>query len=265
MSKPELHFAHANGIPSACYAKFLEALDETFDIHSVPVLGTDPNYPVDDNWDSLVEQVADSIRVRCNSPVIGVGHSLGGLTTFMAAHRYPELFRAVVIMDPPIINGLGAFSFGLMKAIGQVDRVTPAGKSKGRREVWPSREVAHELLGKKRLFRSFDPDCFEDYIRFALKECNDGVCLTIPAAVEVNIFRHTPHNAWHYRRPLNVPSVLLSGATSEFRGTGFSERMARTHHMLHSYVEGGHMFPLEHPLQTAAQVLTSLRQRQVIV
>lgn len=264
MSKPELHFTHANGIPSACYGKLLSALETSFAIRSVPVLGTDPNYPVDTNWHSLVEQVADSIRVRCNSPVIGVGHSLGGLTTFMAAHRYPELFRAIVIMEPPVINGLGALSFGLMKAIGQIDRVTPAGKSKGRREVWPSRDVARELLGKKRLFRSFDPQCFEDYIRYGLSDCADGVCLTIPAAVEVEIFRHTPHDSWRYRSPLQVPGILLSGSSSEFRGTGFAERMARTHGLLHTYVDGGHMFPLERPLQAAEHIMTALRQRQVM-
>lgn len=264
MSKPELHFAHANGIPSACYRKMLGALDAAFAVKAVPVLGTDPNYPVDNNWHLLAEQVADSIRVRCNGPVIGVGHSLGGLTTFMAAHRYPELFRAVVIMDPPVINGLGALSFGLMKAIGQVDRVTPAGKSKGRREVWPSREVAHELLGKKRLFRSFDPECFEDYILYGLSDCEEGVCLTIPASVEVDIFRNTPHDSWRYRSPLQVPGILLSGAGSEFRGTGFAERMARTHGMLHEYVEGGHMFPLEKPLHTADHIMAALRQLKVM-
>lgn len=264
MNKPELHFAHANGIPSACYRKMLVALAATFEVTSVPVLGTDPNYPVDDNWHSLVDQVADSIRVRCKGPVIGLGHSLGGLTTFMAAHRYPELFRAVVIMDPPIINGLGALSFGLMKAIGQVDRITPAGKSKGRREVWPTRDVARELLGKKRLFRSFDPDCFEDYLAFGLSDCEEGACLTIPAAVEVDIFRNTPHNSWRYRSPLQVPAILLSGAQSEFRGTGFAERMAHTHAMQHEYVEGGHMFPLEKPLQTAEHIIAALKNKQVL-
>lgn len=264
MSKPELHFAHANGIPSACYRKLFGALESVFDVKYLPVMGIDPAYPVDANWHSLVDQVADSIRLRCNGPVIGLGHSMGGLTTFMAAHRHPELFKAVVIMDPPIINGLGALSFGFMKAIGQVDRITPAGKSMGRREVWPSRDVARELLGKKRLFRSFDPDCFEDYLGFGLSDCEEGVCLTIPAAVEVDIFRHTPHNSWRFRSPLQVPGILLSGAQSEFRGTGFAERMARTHAMLHEYVEGGHMFPLEKPLQTAGHILAALKQKKVI-
>ena len=49
-----------------------------------------------------------------------------------------------------------------------------------------------------------------------------------PAAVEVDIFRNTPHDSWRYRSPLQVPGILLSGAGSEFRGTGFAERMARS-------------------------------------
>ena len=265
MTKPQIHFAHANGIPSACYRKLFDGLSDRFDIKMVPTIGTEPEYPVDDNWTSLIEQVADSIKAQCDGPVIGVGHSLGGLATFMAAHRYPELFRGIVIMDPPIINGWGALSFGFMKAIGQIDRVTPAAKSSNRREVWSSREEAHELLGKKRLFRSFDPDCFDDYIRFGLKDCPEGVRLTIPAAVEVAVFRNTPHNSWHYRSPLKVPGALLSGAKSEFRSTGFAERMARRHAMYHEYIEGGHMFPLEHPLQTAEHIVAEMKKIQVSV
>jgi pimeloyl-ACP methyl ester carboxylesterase len=258
MDKPQLHFAHANGIPSACYRKLFDALAGRFDIVTIPVLGMDARYPVTDNWHALAEQVADSIREKCQGPVIGMGHSMGGLCTFIAAHRYPELFRAVVIMDPPVINGVGALSFGLMKKIGMADRITPAGRSRGRRELWPSRDVARELLGKKRLFRAFDPDCFEDYLRYGLSECEEGVCLTIPAAVEVAIFRTTPHDAWRYRSPLKVPGLLLTGAHSEFNGTGFAERLARHHHLRHEQVTGGHMFPLENPALTAAAVLAGL-------
>lgn len=260
MTKPVLHFAHANGVPSACYDKLLTALAPDFAIEAVPALGLDPDYPVDDNWSSLTEQVADSIRAHARAPVIGLGHSLGGLCTFMAAHRYPELFRAVVIMDPPVINGWGALSFGLLKKIGLADRITPAGKSAGRREIWASRDEARASLGKKKFFQAFDPDCFEDYLLFGLCDVEGGVRLTIPAATEVAIFRHTPHNAWRFRRPLQVPGVLLTGAHSEFAGTGFGERMARQHKLLHEKVEGGHMFPLEKPLLTAAAIRRALAQ-----
>lgn len=264
MSKAVLHFAHANGVPSAVYNKMLHALEDTFDVRTLPVLGTDPRYPVTDNWPHLVEQVADSIREQGDGPVIGVGHSMGGLCTFMAAHRYPELFRAVVIMDPPVINGWGALSFGLMKKLGMADRITPAGKSAGRRELWNSRDEVRASLGKKKFFQAFDPDCFEDYLLFGFTNVDGGVRLTIPVEAEVAIFRATPHDAWRYRKPLKVPGVLLTGAQSEFDGTGFAERMARHHRLLHEKVAGGHMFPLENPLLTAETIRRTLAQVGVV-
>lgn len=260
MSKPQLHFAHANGVPSACYNKLLTALSGDFEIEAVPALGLDPNYPVSDNWHALTEQVADSIRASCQGPVIGVGHSLGGLCTFMAAHRYPELFRAVVMMDPPVINGVGAWSFALMKKLGLSDRITPAGKSRDRRELWKSRDEVRASLGKKKFFQAFDPDCFEDYLLFGFTNVDGGVRLTIPVATEVAIFRTTPHDAWRYRRPLQVPGVLLTGRDSEFAGTGFGARLARRHRLHHEQVEGGHMFPLEKPLVTAETIRRCLRE-----
>lgn len=259
MSKPLLHFAHANGLPSACYHKLLTALESDFEVVTVPVLGIDPRYPVDDNWVSLTEQVADSIRTQARAPVIGIGHSMGGLCTFRAAHKYPELFSAVVMMDPPVINGFAAVSFGLMKKLGMADRVTPAGRSAGRRELWESREAVRAGLGRKKFFQAFDPDCFEDYLRFGFTDdAGGGVRLTVPVATEVEIFRNTPHDAWRFRRPLAVPGALLTGASSEFAGTGFAERLARRHRLRHETVAGGHMFPLEKPLETAAAIRKQL-------
>lgn len=260
MRKPVLHFAHANGLPSACYNKMLSALAADFEIATVPVMGTDPAYPVDDNWVALTEQVAASIRAQADTPVIGVGHSMGGLCTFMAAHKYPELFRAVVLMDPPVISGWPAFLFGLMKKLGLADRITPAGRSAARRELWNSRDEARAGLGKKKLFQTFDPECFEDYLLFGFANAGHGVRLTIPVATEVAIFRSTPHNAWRFRRRLGVPGVLLTGAQSEFAGTGFAERLARRHRLLHEVVAGGHMFPLEKPLLTAATLTRTLQR-----
>lgn len=260
MSKPVLHFAHANGVPSACYQKLLQALAADYDIRALPILGMDARYPITDNWHALSEQVADSIRERAGGEkVIGLGHSMGGLCTFMAAHRHPDLFRAVVIMDPPVINGPAAFSFALMKKLGMADRVTPAGKSAGRREHWASREEARAMLGRKKFFQAWDAECFEAYLHYGLQDVADGVRLTIPAATEVQIFRTTPHDAWRYRQALAVPGVLLTGASSEFKGTGFTDKMAARHHLLHREVEGGHMFPLEQPLLSASVIRDSLK------
>lgn len=178
MPRPLIHFAHANGFPSACYRAFFEALGDDIDIIMVPMLGHDPAFPIAPNWHGLAEQVADSVRRRGDGrPVIAVGHSLGGMTSFMAAHRHPGLFSGLVMMDPAYINPLAAMVMGAAKLTGQVDRLTPAGRSKGRRSVWPSRDAMRTSLRSKGLFRSFRDDCFEDYVTHGLTDCEEGVRL----------------------------------------------------------------------------------------
>ncbi len=85
MTKPILHFAHANGVPSACYRKLLNALAQDYQVVTIPQIGTDSRFPVDNHWQSLVEQVAESIRRQSGGePVAVVGHSLGALTASLS-------------------------------------------------------------------------------------------------------------------------------------------------------------------------------------
>ena len=59
--KPLIHFAHANGVPSKVYQKLFDLLKDDYDVIYVPLLGPDKRYPIDNNWESLVNQVIDSI------------------------------------------------------------------------------------------------------------------------------------------------------------------------------------------------------------
>ena len=121
MTKPILHFAHANGVPSACYRKLLNELSQDYQVVTIPQIGTDPRFPVDNHWQSLMEQVADSIRRQNGGePVAVVGHSLGALTSYMAAHHYPELFKSLVMLDPPLQNGFAAYALQLAKLLGRM-------------------------------------------------------------------------------------------------------------------------------------------------
>ncbi|PTQ87989.1 alpha/beta fold hydrolase [Agitococcus lubricus] len=255
MPKPILHFAHANGIPSACYRKLLNELARDYQVVTLPLLGTDPRYPIDAHWSHLIEQVTDSIlRQSDGRQVYVLGHSLGAMTSYMAAHKYPDLFKGLVMLDPPLINGLGAYLLHAAKLLGLDENMTPAAKSKNRREVWPSRTEAAASLRHKALFKTFDAECFADYIQYGLTDCPEGVRLTIPAATEVAIFRHTPSNPWRYRHRLKVPAAIVVGKESHFAKTGCPERLAKQQPVKLIYTDGGHMFPLEHPLATAALV-----------
>lgn len=255
MTKPLLHFAHANGVPSACYQKMLDALAEHYRVVTLPIMGLDPQYPIDNHWQSLVKQLAASIeRQNEGQPIYILGHSLGAMTSYMLSHQYPHLVKALVMLDPPLINGFGAYSLHLAKLLGKADNMTPAGKSKHRRDRWPSRAEAAASLRPKGLFKAFDEQCFADYIAYGLTDCAEGVCLTIPVATEVAIFRNVPTNTWRYRAKLKVPAAIMVGKDSHFANTGYPERLARQQPVALHYTEGGHMFPLEKPLATAVLV-----------
>jgi len=98
-----LHFSHANGFPAACYRKIFSFLERDFEIRYVNTIGHDPRHPVIDSWLHLVAEQLEHID-RYGQPVLGVGHSLGGYLTMLAALERPELFRAIVVLDSPVIG-----------------------------------------------------------------------------------------------------------------------------------------------------------------
>ena len=72
--KPLIHFAHANGVPSKVYQKLFDLLSDQYDVIYVPLLGPYKNYPIDNHWKSLTQQVIDSIvRQAQGRKVIGDG------------------------------------------------------------------------------------------------------------------------------------------------------------------------------------------------
>src|ERR1017187_9498271 len=108
MSRDVLHFSHANGFPAACYRKFFGYLEPDFRISSINCIGHDPAYPVTDGWPHLVAQLIDHLTAHCRAPVVGVGHSLGGYLTFMAAVQRLELFKCIILLDAPILGHFDA-------------------------------------------------------------------------------------------------------------------------------------------------------------
>lgn len=258
-SRPLIHFAHANGIPSPVYTPLLADLQRDHDVVTLPEIGTDPRYPVTNHWPRLVDQLMDSVASQSGGePVIGLGHSLGSLLTLMAAYRRPELFRQVIMLDPPLITGPFSLFFHLAKHLHPptADRITPAGLSAKRRDHWDSRAQAAEKLRGKGLFASWQPAFFDAYIQHGLKDDpRGGVTLTIPREVEVAVFRHNPSwwwlKPWH---PPQVPVLLLAGQDSLFYQRGLPQWARFQMGIPYTLMKGGHMFPMEYPEETLARI-----------
>lgn len=263
--KPALHFTHANGIPSATYRKFLNGFQDEYTVKSIPLIGMNPDYPITTDWRYLVDEViADIEQQFSGQPVIGLGHSFGGLVTMMAAYKKPALFSKLIIMDPPFVIGKNSALFELVKKFNlkSIDRFTPAGITLKRKDHWSSQLDAVEALRSNRLFKHFDEQCFQDYIDSGIVEDHQrgGVTLKIPKQVEAEIFRTVP--AWWWRTPRKAPQVpihLITAEQSQFYQQGLPQGLKKIYQIDYSVLPGGHMFPLEQPKQVAEYVKAKLK------
>jgi pimeloyl-ACP methyl ester carboxylesterase len=229
----------------------------------IDAIGTDPRYPVTDGWPHLVEQLVDVLeREHRGTPVFGVGHSLGGYLTFMAAVARPELFRAIVLLDAPVIGAVRGRVLAATKRLGIVDRVTPAGATRERRSAWPGAEEAKAHFRSRRLYRHFSDECLDDYVRHGLVEREGGLRLRIDPSIETAIYRTIPHDMGRYLRGLRTPAGFVGGARSEVvRRVGLATVRGK---FVLRRVPGGHLFPFEHPHEAAdavADLLATLAPR----
>jgi pimeloyl-ACP methyl ester carboxylesterase len=255
-----IHFSHANGFPAECYAKLFGRLSERFEIGYINTIGHDPQYPVTDNWPHLVEELIDRITRRYRKKVIGVGHSLGGYLTFMAAMERPELFKAIVLLDAPLISYLKSRGLEMTKRIGIIDRITPAGSTRNRRREWDSEAQALAHFRNRGPFRHFDPECLADYVRHGMVEEGGKVRLVFDPEIEYQIYRTIPHHFADYKVPLRVPAGFVGGRDSEeVRRVGLS-MMKRRYHFRFKRIEGTHLFPFEYP-ETAADAIGEMVDR----
>jgi pimeloyl-ACP methyl ester carboxylesterase len=220
------------------------ALEDRFEIRAINAIGHDPRHPVTDNWPHLVEELLENVE-RYGEPVLGVGHSLGGHLTVLAALKRPELFRAIVLLDSPILGGWRGALFKVVKNLGLADHVTPAGVTRRRRASWASSEEAYAHFRDKPAFRDFDPECLRDYVTLGMRPSPEGVCLAFDPEVEYRIYRAFPHALAKKLPALTVPGGLICGSESaDVRQFGLAT-MQRFFPVVR--VDGGHLFPFEHP------------------
>src|SRR5687768_16400842 len=105
-TKQIIHFAHANGFPAKTYTKLFSFLEDDFEINYIERHGHNPDFPVTDNWKLLTAELKNEIENAYDRPVIGIGHSLGGVLHLLAAAEKPELYEQIILLDAPIISRL---------------------------------------------------------------------------------------------------------------------------------------------------------------
>jgi pimeloyl-ACP methyl ester carboxylesterase len=265
MPKTLINFVHANGFPAGSYQALFNYFPKKYQVIAHEKYGHDKQYPVKDNWQPLVDElihfVKQQLLVNNQQQVISVGHSFGGVIAFIAACQQPQLFKGVIMLDPPVPTGSSAVALKLAKKMRLMDKFSPAGKSKVRRTHWPLGTDIAKLFAHRKLFKNFDKRCLDDYISHGVIERNNQLELVFSAQVETDIFRNLAANLASYKNQLNVPASLIYADKTDVFPHIFFKKFVKLNKSINLTVtQGGHMFPLESPENTAQLITDTISQ-----
>jgi len=254
MTKPQIHFAHANGFPAKTYNKLFSLLADDFEIGFLERHGHNPKFPVSDNWKFLRDELREEIKMRYAEKIIGVGHSLGGILHFLVAVENPELYKQIILLDAPIISRFSSHSLRILKLTKLIDRYSPSQMTKVRRNLWQSKQEAFEHFKKKPKFDAFDEDVLRDYVEHGTVETEKGFELFFSPRVEAKIYRTIPHHLPAFRGKLNIPTVYIGGNHSKEGELARLSFMKKHFPIDFIQIEGSHLFPFEKPFETAEKI-----------
>lgn len=255
-----LHIAHANGFTGGTYSALAERLSSHYRVSAIGQVAHNPTFPVTDNWNHLVNELIHHFETQFSQPVIAVGHSLGGVLSLLVSLKRPDLVKALIILDSPVMPAWQAHGMRFLKLTRLNERLFPIRRIEERKTDWADFDEAWAYFSGKSLMRNFDPRCLEDYIRSGTTEVDGRLKLTYDPQLEANIWRTIPHNI-HARiaGKLTVPAAVIGGRSSEYfkpvngaymKGIGMKLK----------WTQGSHMFPLEHPEATADLIHHTLRE-----
>jgi pimeloyl-ACP methyl ester carboxylesterase len=255
---PMLHFANANGYPPAAYAPLLEGLIPRY---HVIAMRSRPLLPGADaaalrNWSELADELIHFLDQAGARGWVGVGHSLGAVLTVLAALRRPELFRAVVAIEPVFFNPLKLAAFAIFRGLGLADRVHPliAG-ARRRRRVFGSADEMYARYRQAPVFSRLDDRALRAYVDAAAAPRADGpgVELVFTPEWEAAVYATGPMNLWRQLPKLSVPMLVIRGADSDTFDPGavkaLQTRLPQAR--LVNVLGTGHLVPLEKPAEVA--------------
>ena len=266
-SSPLIVFSHGNSFPASTYNVVLDELRQRgFRVAAVEKFGHDPRYPVTNNWPHLVAQLSDFVerQFKPNGPVFLVGHSLGGFLSLMTAAKHPQWVRGVVMLDSPLVAGWRASLLRVGKRLTLAEALSPGAHSRKRRTTWANETEALEHFASKKLFARWDPRVLRDYVAHGTHDeaTPQGTrrVLSFDRDIETAIYNSLPDHIESYLRkhPLQCKAALIGGLQSrELRqvGLAFTQRITQGRVMK---LDGTHLFPMEHPLATAAAIEAAL-------
>jgi len=251
-----LHFAHANAYPPACYQQFIEPFLPNYHVLAMKQRPLWPNSNPDGltSWQDFTDDLIQFLEQKGLRDVIGMGHSLGAVATMYAAVERPDLFRAIVLIEPvflppQILELAAAFPD---KAAEQPFVL----RALNRRNRWNSRQAAFDRFRGKSVFERWSDESLWDYVNNGTHEENGGFVLTYPREWESRVYGKPPLSVWERIPQLTVPTLAIRAAETDtlYEDPWQLWQEIQPKATFVQMEEVGHMLPMERPLQVSETV-----------
>ncbi|MBC7260985.1 MAG: alpha/beta hydrolase [Chloroflexi bacterium] len=267
---PLVHFAHANGFPPGTYNAFITFLTPYFRVLGMEcrALWGDHDPARFRHWRELGEDLARFLKEMDLRGIVGIGHSLGAVTSLFCAVSHPELFRALVLIDPVILPPYVAPVWALVMILRLNRRARLPAGARRRRIEWPNREVLFRAYRAAPVFARWQDAFLRDYITSGTTEQPSGsVHLRYPREWEARIFETVPMDVWFdMPRLRRLPLLVLRGQYSNtYTRSAMRFMQWLLPHGVFKEIEGAdHFVPMSKPEETAATICAFIQNNTMI-
>ena len=276
---PLLLFTHANGYPPESYRTFLNPFLSDYQVKALylrpfwpevnPKSVSDWRVLRDDYLlyiDTLESKLKDTEPAINNARgIIAVGHSVGAMTSLMAAIKRPELFRALVLIEPVLFPPLLGIIMRMAAPFNMLRRVHPIiRRTLWRRVFFSSREEMFRNYRGKPIFSRLSDDVLRDYVSGLSSDTPDGsVMLKYSPAWEMRIYETSgiaDGYVWRNLPKISCPVLILRGEESDTLRTRVVWLMEKLlpNGQAFTLPDTGHLAPLEAPRRTSQLVIEFL-------
>jgi len=208
-----IHLSPANGLPVASYQSFIEQLNHQYSITGMDCRGAWPQRSKPKRHFGIkgfAKDLIEGLESQHQDPVIGVGHSHGGLVTAAAAIERPDLFSKLIIIEgasSPNFWSDVLYQMTPKELIIQFSSIVRGSHS--RRVHWESKEAFYQRYRNHSTFKRFTELDLRAYTEHGLFEREDGLFeLVFDPTWESHIFCRIGF-MWKFLKQITVPTLII--------------------------------------------------------
>lgn len=256
-NKTSIQFAHANGFPASVYQELFDHL-EGVEINYIDAMGH-ADYPLDGDVTNFAHECIADIEKNGSEPVVGIGHSSGGVVIALAALMRPELFRQIILLEPMLLSSYKRAFVKVAHAIGIYDLMGLEKRARQRKYQFSSRAEALEYFSKKKLFQNFTKKSLAHYVEHGLVATESGFELKFSRDTEADIFKYF-YNGFPKGLKQLSGHMIYGSDSNLFSTHDVNWWKGNMKNFTFHQIDAGHLFPMEKPEETAEMVKESLRK-----